>query len=117
MEIGNMLNGLQFIGIIFATVMIYFTMLYYKRKDFSKTEFQLWVVFWVVLIVVIIFHKYLNFIALTFTLHGVLEFLTIGSLFVLYGVVFLIYHKITKTQKSIDIIVRKVAVSQLSKKS
>jgi len=111
-----MLNGLQFVGIIFSVVMIYFSMLYYKRKEFSKTEFQLWVLFWVVSIGVIIFHKYLNFIALTFTLHGVLEFLIIGSIFVLYGVVFLMYHKITKTQRSIDIIVRKVAVSQASKK-
>lgn len=112
-----MLNGLQFVGIIFSVVMIYLSMLYYKRKEFSKIEFQSWVMFWIVLIGVIIFHKYLTFIALTFTLHGVLEFLTIGSIFVLYGIVFLMYHKLTKTQKSIDIIVRKVALTQADKKS
>ena len=110
-----MVLTIQIIGVCFALFMIYLTILYNKRKEFSTTELYFWVVIWGLFGVVALvphivdpFVKKLNF-ARTF------DFLVVLGFIFLTGLLFVSYAKTRKNELRLVELVRKIAMEREDK--
>jgi hypothetical protein len=112
-----MLFGIQFIGILFALFMLYITFLHKKRNEFTLNESGFWTIMWVGFIFLVLFPHSFDFI-----IKDVLDFgrtmdffIVIGFMFVI-GAIFYTYTVLRKTQKKVDTIVRKIAITNAENK-
>ncbi len=108
-----MVLGIQIIGILFGVFMLYYTFLYYKRKEFRQLEFGFWVVLWGVLIAMAIWPNSLDFLVKkVLSLSRPLDFfMIVGFLFI----VFLAYFNYISSKKinhKIDRIISAAAINK-----
>lgn len=112
-----MLLEIQTLGLLFIAVMLYFTYLNYKRKNYGSKSFISWLIIWIIAGIVIIIPK---------TIYGFMEFLNIertqdffyvGAFIVLFVIVFNIYITTKKTHNKIEKLVREQAIKNPYKKS
>jgi len=54
------LIGIQIVGLIFGLIMIYFSYVYFRRKEFSPRDFIMWGAVWTAFIIAILFPQKLN---------------------------------------------------------
>jgi len=108
-----MVLGIQVAGILFGCLMIYFTFLHYKRKQFTIKEYIFWNCFWILLMVVALFPNILDFFVKDIlNLYRTLDFLVIGGFLFLIGALFYTYSIVRQTQKKVEEIVRKIAIEK-----
>ena len=105
-----MLFGVQIIGILFGLIMIYMTFLYYKKANYDRRGFFVWLLIWLGFIFLVSFPQ---------TVYGVMEALKIdrtADFFYITGflffsvILFYIYNIAKKNQKQIENIVRTIAI-------
>lgn len=104
-----MLVGIQFVGLIFALVMIYLTFVYYKRKNYDWQSALLWIIVWLGVGVIIVFPQ---------TIYGLMQALEIertADFFVMSGfalfsvIIFYLYGTVKRTNKRMNELVRALA--------
>jgi hypothetical protein len=105
-----MIPGLQILGILFGLVMIYFTFINFKRKDYDAKDFSLWLVVWLFFLVMTIFPKIVYGIMESLEIQRTVDFFVIGGFMFFSIIIFYLYKKVRKTEKKIEEIVRKVAL-------
>lgn len=108
-----MFNLIQFVGLVFAAVMSYFTFLYYKRGDYPVRDFLVWALVWVAFVVGLFFPPNLVFLVQPLNLERVLDILTVGAFFILFFMVFVIYDSIRRVENKVSVIVRKQALDSV----
>lgn len=105
--------GIQILGMLFSLVMIYFTFLHYKRKEFKAEGFLFWLVLWLCFIFMVFFPTSLDSL-----IKGVLQFGRRLDFFIILGFIFLIgllfynYTILNRTKKKVEYIVRKIALGK-----
>ena len=104
--------GIQIIGILFGSFMMYYTFLHYKRKEFTIKEYAFWLTLWAVFIIVTLFPIILNPILKTIGVVRALDFFIIMGFLFLIGAIFYTYAIVRKNQKRIEEIVRIIAVKR-----
>ena len=105
--------GIQFVAIIFALWMIYFSYLHFRRGEFSKKEFILWEILWLGLVFVVIYPGSVNFILKTFHIVRTFDFVVVVGIVVLFGVTFRNYVLLKRLEKKIENIVRADSLKDL----
>jgi len=109
----KMILGIQILGMIFALFMMYFTYLYFRRKEFTKKEFSFWLVLWIGLLFITLFPEKVRFFVLdVLGMSRTLDFFIIVGFMFLTVIVFYIYVIVRKTQNKVIEIVRKIALKK-----
>lgn len=98
--------GLQFVAIIFALWMLYFSYLHYRRHEFNRIEFITWELLWVGLIFVVILPQSVKFFIQAFSITRTFDFVVIVGIMVLFGLTFRMYVLQNRIEKKIQQIVR-----------
>jgi hypothetical protein len=112
-----MFLGIQILGALFILIMIYFTLLNYKKNNYGSKSFIGWLLIWVGSLIIIFlpnaiygFMNYLN-------IERTQDFFFIGAFVVLFVIVFNMYVTIKKTHAKVEKLVRENALSNpISKK-
>lgn len=102
--------GIQIIAIIFALWMIYFTLLHFRRREFKKSEFLLWQVLWMGLIVIVLFPASVEFILDAFSITRTFDLVVIVGIVILFGVTFRNYVIVRRLEKKIEDTTRRDAM-------
>jgi hypothetical protein len=103
---------IQFLGIIFGLLMLYFTFVKFKRKELREGEFVLWSVGWVLLIAVAIVPYVLDFIIAPLNFYRRLDFFVVIGFFVLLGLSFYNYSVTKKMERKLEKFVRAQALQE-----
>ncbi len=78
--------GIQLLGLLFGFLMIYFSFLHYKRREFSGIEFTLWTIFSMMIMAVAILPNSLDFLV-----KNILNLKRPLDFFIICGFLFLIF--------------------------
>jgi len=108
--------GVQIIGIAFALAMIYFTFLYYKRKDFGLVQFIFWEIVWLGLIFATLFPQALRTFTKELGFARVFDFMVIVGILFVALIAFYSYVQVRQIRKKIEEITRKEALKDIRKK-
>lgn len=108
---------IQFLGVIFGTLMIYFTFVKFKRKELSEFEFVIWMIGWTVLIFVAIIPSILDFIIAPLNFYRRLDFFVVFGFFLLLGIGFYNYSIVKKMERKLTIFVRREAIQKQNGKN
>ncbi|MBI2662866.1 DUF2304 domain-containing protein [Candidatus Woesearchaeota archaeon] len=108
--------GIQIVGTVFGLFMIYYSFLNYKKKEFTASEFTLWLISWFCLIVITLFPNSLNFfVENIFSMGRPLDFfIVIGFLF-LITLTFYNYNLNKKNSRIIQKLVQEIAFEKEEK--
>lgn len=103
---------IQFIGALFGMFMIYVTFIKFKRKELLKTEFLLWFIGWVIFIMLALMPSILDPVINTFNFYRRLDFFVVVGFFALLALSFYNYSIVKRTQKRVELLVRKMAIKE-----
>lgn len=111
-----MITGFGVIGLVFLLVMVYLTYIEYKKSRLTKINFAIWLFFWLLAAILVILQPYVNSIISEFNIVRVLDlYMILGFMFLFY-VVFYLFVVVKKSERRVEELVRKVALSQIKKK-
>lgn len=105
--------AIQLVAILFALWMIYFTFLHFRRREFSKSEFIIWLVLWIGLIVVVIYPASVKFILTTFSISRTFDLVVIVGIIALYGITFRNYVLLRRVERKLEDVVRKESLIEI----
>jgi hypothetical protein len=105
--------GIQIVAIIFAIWMIYFSYLHFRRGEFKRTEFLLWQILWLGLIIVVIFPGSVKFVLTTFSITRAFDLVVIVGMIILFGVTFRNYILLKRIDKKIEEVVRNESLKDI----
>ncbi len=107
-----MIIGIQLLGILFGIIMIYFSILYYKKKNYNKKSLTLWLITWFAVIIIFaipeIIYRFMDLLAIQRTA----DFFTAGAIIFLTTIVFYLYTVVKKTQYKMEHLVRELAIKE-----
>ena len=109
------LLGVQILGVLFALFMLYLTFMHQKRKDFSSKEYTIWAVIWVGAIIATLFPSILEPFTKALRLTRNMDLIIIVGFIFLIGVTFTNYLALRKTQKRVELLVRRMALEEEEK--
>lgn len=111
-----MVLGVQFIGVLFALLMLYITFLHRKRKEFTVKETLFWIVLWCSFIGITLFSNVLSSLVVSLAFARVMDFLIVLGFIFLFGITFYNYTLLRRNQNKVEDVVRAVALSRARKK-
>ncbi len=103
---------IQFTGVIFGSLMMYFTFVKYKRKEINNFEFVTWNIGWAILIFLAIIPSILDMFIAPLNFYRRLDFFVVFGFFTLLGLGFYNYTVIKKLQRKLELFVRREALSR-----
>ena len=95
---------IQFLGVIFGALMLYFSFVKYKRKELRYLELILWSISWSILIFIAIVPSLIDFIIEPLNFYRRLDF------FVVLGLSFYNYSAAKKIERKLEKFVRAEAL-------
>lgn len=107
-----MIYGTQIFGGLFVLVMIYFTFLYYKRKEFGKIWMVSWMNLWMGALFLIIFPRSVDGILQPLSLTSVTQFLVVGSIMILFGFMLVGSARMKNMEKKLEEVGRGIALGK-----
>lgn len=107
---------LQLVGLLFAVFMMYFTYLHYKRNEFKKHAFFMWMAVWIVFGVLVMVPTILTPIIDILSFNRAMDFFTVVGFIFLVTVVFFNFTVVKKNEKKIEELVRKIALDKKKKR-
>ena len=108
--------SIQVFGLVFSVFMLYVSFLYYKKKEFTLTEWGFWTVFSVAFAAVSVFPQALDPVVATFNLSRKLDmFIILGFMF-LIAATFYTYTVTRRTDRRMEEIVRNLAIERAGRK-
>lgn len=107
--------GIQVVGILFGLFMIYYSFLNYKKKQFGKAEFGLWLVLWIFFIYVALWPHSIDFVVENIaSMQRPLDFFIVMGFIFLIALSFYNYSNNKKNSKMIEKIVAETAMEKAS---
>lgn len=108
-----MILGIQIVAILFGLFMVYVTYIRRKKDEFTFKEGLVWILIWVAFMILSFFPRMITSISKdVFDLTRPLDLYIILGFMFMIGVNFYTYSVLRKTQKKIDNVVRKIAISK-----
>ena len=104
--------GVQLLGTLFGLFMTYYMFLHYKRNEFTIKEYGFWLLFWIVFVVVALFPGLLDPIVEKLNFVRTMDFFIVSGFLFLIAVDIYIYTLLRKNQKSLEEMVRKIAIKK-----
>lgn len=107
-----MVLGIQVFGIVFGAFMLYMSFLQWKKREFTFNEWAFWSVFALAFSGISLFPDVINPITAALRLERKLDlFIILGFMF-LIAATFYSYRVVRKTQKSLEELVRQLALER-----
>ena len=108
--------GIQVFGLVFSAFMLYVSFLYYKKKEFTLTEWSFWALFAVLFAVISVFPEVLDPVVKSLNLGRKLDlFIILGFMFVI-SITFYTYRVTRHTDRRVEELVRNIAIEREEKK-
>ena len=108
--------GIQVFGLVFSAFMLYVSFLYYKKKEFTLTEWSFWALFAVLFAVISVFPEVLDPVVKSLNLGRKLDlFIILGFMFVI-SITFYKYRVTRHTDRRVEELVRNIAIEREEKK-
>lgn len=107
---------IQFLGVLFGLVMLYFTFVKYKRREINGGELVVWFTGWILLIVVALVPFVLDPIIAPLHFYRRLDFFVVLGFFLLLGLAFFNYSALKTMEKKLELFVRQEALSNREQK-
>lgn len=109
--------GIQILGVMFGVFMLYFTLVYFKRREFSLGFLIFWEILWTLLILISIFPHSTDFFLQELGLIRAMDFFMVGGFLIAFGLLFYNYVVIQRLKIKMEKIVRKEALKELRVKN
>ena len=109
-----MIIGVQIIGLLFGFLMTYLTFLYYRRKEFNRSQLLFWEFLWIIFVFIVLFPNVLSSTVKELGFTRVFDFLTIMGFVIITFLTFYNYNNINKLKKKLEANVRKDAIKKIS---
>ena len=103
---------IQYLAAFFGIVMVYFTYMYFRRRELSSIDLFIWGGVWVIFIFAVIFPQTLNIFLETFNIQGAIDFISIFAFIFIFGLVFYLYLSVRKIQRKMEAVVRETAIKR-----
>jgi len=103
---------IQFLGIIFGLIMMYFTFVKFKRKEISSSETFFCFISWILLVLIAIIPSILDFIIAPLNFYRRLDFFVVFGFFVLLSIGFYNYSYVKKMEKKLEKYVQQEAINK-----
>lgn len=110
-----MIFGIQILGLLFGLIMVYFTFLYYKRKEYDKFSFLLWILIWLFYIFMVMIPAVLYSFMELLKVERTVDFFVIGGFFIFSIIVFYLYVVTKRNERRIENLVRNFALMEYKK--
>jgi len=107
-----MIIGLQITGFIFALLMIYLSIVHYKKGSLNGIEITIWLVIWTLVIFAVIFPEILRTYSQAFAVSRLLDLLIAGGFILVISMVATLYLKTKKIEKKLEDLIRKDALKK-----
>jgi hypothetical protein len=104
--------GVQILAILFVLWMTYFSFLHFKRHEFTIYEYTVWQLLWIGLAVIVMFPGTTRIITRTLGFYRAFDFLTVGGIVILFGIVFRMYVLQRRLQRQMENLVRSIAIKK-----
>jgi len=111
-----MIIGLQIIAIIFSLLMIYLSVLNYKRREINAIEFASWVAIWTSTVLVVIFPEVLRSLASKFFITRLFDLMVVFGFILVISLSLKAYLTSKKTRRMIEDMVRDEAIGKTESK-
>lgn len=99
--INNTTFWIQFIGMLFGLMMIYFTFSKYKRKEINRIELIVWFGCWLILIIIALIPSTLDSFIGKLHFYRRMDFFVVFGFFIILGLEFYNYCTIKKIELDI----------------
>lgn len=103
---------LQIIGITIAIIMIYFSFVYYKKKQFELADFLLWLCIWLSFSMMVMFPEKLNFLMETLGVIGAIPLFAIIGVLSLFIIGFFLYKITRENQRKLAYLISTLALEK-----
>ena len=110
-DVYSVTQFIQLLGLLFGLLMLYFTFLHYKRNEFKIETFLFWALLWVVYILMVIYPTSLDFFVEQLKFGRRLDFFVVFGFLFIVALVYYNYLSIHKTKRRMEILTRKIALS------
>ena len=108
--------GIQVFGLVFSAFMLYVSFLYYKKKEFTLTEWSFWALFAVLFAAISVFPEVLDPVVKSLNLGRKLDlFIILGFMFII-AITFYTYKITRHTDRRVEELVRNIAIERAEKK-
>ena len=104
--------AIQYMAAFFGFVMVYFTYMYFRRKEFSMNDLIIWGGIWVLFIFAVMFPQTLNLFYETFDIQGAIDFMSIFAFIFIFALVFYLHLNVRKMQKKLEDVIRSTAIKR-----
>ncbi len=111
-----MIAGIQVFGILFALAMCYFTYLYYKRKDYPKTDYLFWMSIWIGFLFLVSFPSATSDIIHPLGIASTMQLFTILAFLLTFALLFYQHDLLRKNEQKIGKLVRENAIENAKRK-
>lgn len=108
---------IQFSGVLFGVVMMYFTFVKFKRKELSPATTIVWFLIWIGIVAVAIVPGILDPIIAPLHFYRRLDFFVVLGFFVLLGLGFYNYSTVKRMERKLEHFVRKEALGEIKTRS
>lgn len=104
----------QVLGVLFALAMIYVSHLHFRRGDFTKRSFLLWISVWVVFMALVIFAGSIGkFSVEVLKFSRFMDFVMVLGMAFVAVVTFMNYSSLSRMKRRLEQAVREQALSEL----
>ena len=107
-----MLLGVQFLGILFALMMIYFTFLYYKRNNYDRKSLIIWILIWLAFLSMVLFPKTIYAIMQALEIQRTVDFFVVAGFLAGAVIIFHIFNIAKKNEKKLEYIIRTLSLQE-----
>ena len=107
-----MIIGLQIIGFIFALLMIYLSIVHYKKGSLNGMEIAVWLIIWGIVIIAVVFPEILRTYSQAFAISRLLDLLTVGGFILVISMVSASYIRTKNVEKKIEDMIRSEALKK-----
>lgn len=107
------MTPMQILALIYSIFMIFLSYTSYKRKELDYKEFIFWSSLWVGVLILIVFPGLFLVISMGFKYNRILDIAYNIAFLIIFLIVFQMYKKINILNKSIENIVRQIALANI----
>lgn len=107
-----MIIGLQITGFIFSLLMIYLSLVHYKKGSLNGIEVTIWFSIWTVVILSVIFPEILRTYSEVFAVSRLFDLLVVGGFILVILMVSISYVRTKNIEKKIEDWVRKDSLNK-----
>ncbi len=112
-----MIFGVQILAITFVALMMYFTYVNYKRKNYGIQSLLIWMFIWVGAIILVSFPKTIYGIMETLQIQRTADFFTLIGFAFFTVIIFYLYTNVKKNSYKMEHLVRQLAIRDAEKEA